>query len=66
MVPLVVKDEVLGALSIDHKIPNAFSHSEERLLTIAAAQISTAIENVRLYSDLEQRATELENALNDL
>ena len=63
MAPLIVKEEVLGILSIDHKRPKAFGQSEERLLTIAAAQISTAIENVRLYNDLEQRAAELEDAL---
>jgi signal transduction histidine kinase len=36
------------------------------LLTIAAAQISTAIDNVRLYNDLEQHAAELELALGEL
>jgi signal transduction histidine kinase len=66
MVPLTVKEEVFGVLSIDHKRPNAFSQSENRLLTIAAAQISTAIENVRLYYDLEQRAAELEIALEEV
>ena len=64
--PLIVKGEVIGALSIDDKNPNAFSHSEDRLLTIASAQISTAIENIRLYDDLEQRAVELEGALNEV
>lgn len=66
MVPLVVKDGVLGVLSIDHRKPKAFSQSEDRLLTIAAAQISTAIDNVRLYNDLEQHAAELELALGEL
>ncbi len=66
MVPLAVKDRVLGVLSIDHRKPKAFSQSEDRLLTIAAAQISTAIDNVRLYNDLEQHAAELELALGEL
>ena len=39
MVPLVVNESVLGVLSIDHKKNKAFSQSEDRLLTIAAAQI---------------------------
>jgi GAF domain-containing protein len=63
MVPLLVKDKLLGALSIDDQQPHAFGQSEGRLLTITAAQLSTAIENTRLYDNLEQRAKELEAAL---
>lgn len=66
MVPLIVKDQLLGALSIDDKQPHAFSQSEGRLLTITAAQLSTAIENTRLYDNLEQRAKELEAALTEI
>lgn len=66
IVPLVVKDQFLGALAIDDHEPNAFGQSEGRLLTITAAQISTAIENIRLYANLEQRAVELEAALEEV
>ncbi len=66
MVPLIVKDQLLGALSIDDKQPHAFSQSEGRLLTITAAQLSTVIENTRLYDNLEQRAKELEAALTEI
>ncbi len=66
IVPLVVKEEVIGALSITARQPDAFSQAEGRLLTIAAAQISTAIENIRLYDNLERRAVELEAALNEV
>jgi GAF domain-containing protein len=66
IVPLIVKDKLLGALSIDDHQPNVFGQSEGRLLTITAAQISTAIENIRLYDNLEQRAIELEVALEEV
>jgi GAF domain-containing protein len=66
IVPLIVKDRLLGALSIDDHQPNVFGQSEGRLLTITAAQISTAIENIRLYDNLEQRAIELEAALEEV
>ncbi len=66
IVPLIVKDKLLGALSIDDHQPNVFGQSEGRLLTITAAQISTAIENIRLYDNLEQRAIELEAALEEV
>jgi signal transduction histidine kinase len=66
IVPLIVKDKFLGALAIDDHEPNAFGPAEGRLLTITAAQISTAIENIRLYDNLEQRAAELEAALEEV
>jgi signal transduction histidine kinase len=66
IVPLIVKDKLLGALAIDDQEPYAFSSSESRLLTITAAQISTAIDNIRLYDNLEQRAIELEAALEEV
>lgn len=66
IVPLIVKDKLLGALAIDDQEPHAFGSSEGRLLTITAAQISTAIDNIRLYDNLEQRAIELEVALEEV
>ncbi|MBN1218391.1 MAG: GAF domain-containing protein [Anaerolineae bacterium] len=66
MIPLLVKQELLGVLSITDKQPQAFDQAEGRLLTIAAAQISAAIENARLYDHLEQRAVELEAALQEV
>lgn len=66
IVPLIVKDYLLGALAIDDHEPNAFGPAEGRLLTITAAQISTAIENIHLYANLEQRAVELEAALEEV
>jgi GAF domain-containing protein len=66
VMPLLVKEELLGALSIYDVRPRAFGADEGRLLTIAAVQISTAIENSRLYDHLEQRATELEIAIHEV
>jgi K+-sensing histidine kinase KdpD len=63
IMPLMVKDRLLGALAVDDKQPRAFGQPESRLLAITAAQLGTAIENSRLYDNLEQRAKELEAAL---
>lgn len=65
VVPLVVRDEVVGTVSIDDIKPNAFDN-EIRLLTIAAAQAAVAIENAQLYESLEQSYTELEQAYHEL
>jgi signal transduction histidine kinase len=64
IIPLMLKDKLLGALAVNDQQSNAFSQPEvEHLLIITAAQLSTAIENVRLYENLEQHTKELEAAL---
>ncbi len=65
-VPLITKDRVIGTLSIDHAQPNAFSDEDERLVTIAAAQAAVAIENARLFQDLQERAASLSQAYKEL
>jgi len=62
VVPLVVKEKIIGALCIDDDKPNAFDSNEGRWLSIAAAQVAAAIENARLYQDLQRRAISLEQA----
>jgi len=66
VVPLLVKDRVIGTLSVDHAIPNAFTEDDERLLTIAAAQAAIAIENARLVQGLRERAEALAKAYEEL
>jgi signal transduction histidine kinase len=62
VVPLRYRDRVTGALSLDSYTPNAFTAEDERLLTIAAAQVAVAIENARLHTALQDRAAKLERA----
>jgi GAF domain-containing protein len=66
VVPLMVKDRVIGTLAIDHAIPDAFTQDDRRTLTIAAAQAAAAIENAQLYATLEERAAKLEQAYAEL
>jgi GAF domain-containing protein len=66
VVPLIAKNAPIGTLSIDDRAPNAFGPGEGRLLTIAAAQVSVAIENARLLRSLRDRAMQLERALEEL
>ena len=65
VVPLIIRDEAVGTLSIDDTQPNAFDE-EIRLLTIAAAQAAVAIENAQLYESLQASYGELERAFDDL
>ncbi|NJN36035.1 MAG: GAF domain-containing protein [Nitrospiraceae bacterium] len=57
--PLIVKDEVVGALDVQSNTPNAFSEQDIQALTTLAAQIAVALENARLYEDASQRAKEM-------
>ncbi len=66
VVPLMVKDRVIGTLAIDQAVPDAFQKDDERLLVIAAAQAAVAIENAQLYAALKERADELEKAYKEL
>ncbi len=66
VVPLITKNEPIGTLSIDDEKPNAFGPGEGRLLTIAAAQVSAAIENADLLRNLRDRAMQLERTLEEL
>ncbi len=61
-VPLRYRDQVIGTLALDSYEPHAFNVQDERLLTIAAAQVAVALENARLYEDLEDRAAKLQDA----
>lgn len=65
-VPLITKNRVIGTLSLDHQLPDAFSADDERLATIAATQAAVAIENAKLLRDLQERATYLTQAYNEL
>jgi signal transduction histidine kinase len=65
VVPLIVRGEAVGTLSIDDTQPNAFDE-ESRLLTIAAAQAAAAIENAQLYESLQASYEELEDAFEEL
>lgn len=65
-VPLIVRDEAIGTLTVDSNQPNAFSESDKQLMTIAAAQVSVAISNARLFEELEKRAAELAEAYEEL
>jgi GAF domain-containing protein len=66
VVPMMVKDRVIGTLAIDQATPAAFTTDDERLLVIAAAQAAVAIENAQLYAALKERADKLEKAYKEL
>jgi GAF domain-containing protein len=59
-VPLLKGAQVIGVLNVGHPQPNAFVMEDVRLLEAIASQVVIAIENARLFKELDERATQLE------
>ena len=53
-VPLIVKDRVIGVMDLESERPGAFTEDHVRTLTLIAPQIAIAIENARLYEELDR------------
>lgn len=63
-VPLKVRDEVIGVLSVDNKLsPKAFTDNELYLLSALADYAAIAIENARLYQESHEEAKRLTELL---
>jgi PAS domain S-box-containing protein len=59
-VPLKYKDRIIGAVYVDNRFKTAvFTARELTLLTAFANQVAVAIENARLYSDLQLTLAEI-------
>jgi len=61
-VPLIREERVIGAFLVGRKQPGEFSRDTVELLTTFASQSALAIENARLFRQLEQKSRELEDA----
>ena len=62
-VPLVARDQVLGVLGIMTDTEREFSVEEIALLTGLAAQGASAVENARLFADVQGRMEQQQQAL---
>ncbi len=61
--PLIFGDRLIGMLSLDKQESHFYTAEHGRLVTAFATQAAIAIENARLFTQEEQRATELAHAL---
>lgn len=59
--PLVVRGEVIGALTIQSTQKAAFAQGDIAVLQTVANQLANAIENARLFTETEGALKELEN-----
>jgi GAF domain-containing protein/anti-sigma regulatory factor (Ser/Thr protein kinase) len=58
-VPLRVGDRIIGVLDVQSTQAHAYSEDDLRLLTTLASQLSTVIDNARLFEETQQRVRAL-------
>jgi signal transduction histidine kinase len=61
-VPLVSEDEVVGALVVNRRAVGAFASPTVELLRTFATQSALAIQNARLFQEIEDKSRQLETA----
>ncbi|HEY1676239.1 MAG TPA: GAF domain-containing protein [Candidatus Sulfotelmatobacter sp.] len=62
-VPLIYKNKVVGVLDLEHTRRGFFTDDHKRTMTTLAAQIAIALENARLYEEIERQERRLERDL---
>jgi len=62
-VPLIVRDRVIGVLDLESERLGYFTEEHLRTLSLLAPSIAIAVENARLYEEIEQRERRLESDL---
>ncbi|MGC2437419.1 MAG: GAF domain-containing protein [Pseudolabrys sp.] len=66
IIPLLRPDHIVGALVVRRKTPGEFPQSTIELLQTFADQSVVALQNARLYENVEARTRELATSLEDL
>jgi sigma-B regulation protein RsbU (phosphoserine phosphatase) len=59
VIPLIVKSRTIGVLDVASTKPENFSESDQYLLTLLAGRLANAIEQARLYENLQTQARTL-------
>ena len=60
--PLIVGKDIVGVLDVQSSNLNAFSQDDIKVLETLAAQVAVAIENARLYDDIQVELAERKKA----
>jgi PAS domain S-box-containing protein len=61
-VPMRVAEQVIGVLNVESDEPNHFTPADQQLLQLLADQAAVALENARLYRNLQQQMQMLRGA----
>ncbi|MBN1954508.1 MAG: GAF domain-containing protein [Anaerolineae bacterium] len=64
--PMRIGDQVIGVISVQVYEPYAYGREERQLLSTIAEQVGVAVENARLYQEVQRQAAELSLAVDRL
>ncbi len=59
-VPIMMKQEVVGVINVQHKRSRRYDAADVALLTTIANQVGGAIENARLYEEMRRKALQVD------
>ncbi|TAK62638.1 MAG: GAF domain-containing protein, partial [Bacteroidetes bacterium] len=59
VIPLISSEQVYGAMVVMYRVQNPFTEQLNQILTLAGNQLGSAVENVRLYSQLQDQVERL-------
>lgn len=65
-VPLKVKDKIMGIIALDGKSKSQFTERHAYLAVTYANQVAIALENARLFSDLQAELSGRQNLISEL
>ncbi len=65
-VPLVVREQVIGILNLDHRRPGFYTQEHAAIASAFATQAAIAVENARLYEAEHKRRAEMERRNREL
>ena len=65
-IPLKIKEEVIGIIALDGNEVSQFSERHAQLAVTYANQVAIALENARLFSDLQAELTIRQNLISEL
>jgi sigma-B regulation protein RsbU (phosphoserine phosphatase) len=63
VIPMLVKDRVIGVFDLESPELDAFTKEHAELLTLLASQAAVAIENARLYEEIRRNEVRIEKEL---
>lgn len=59
-VPLLTREKPIGILALDHRRPHFYTEQDARFVKAFADQVAVAIENARLFRQVQEQAEQLE------
>ena len=63
VVPLMLRDRLIGVLDLESSKPHAFTLEHERMLSTLGSYVAVALENARLYEDARESERRLRHDL---